>query len=73
MQFAFSAAALIRPPSWNPWFPPPAPSFRSGYGAASALWYAFLAAMIFVVFLPGYWTSSHSAQHLIVAGFYATG
>ena len=37
------------------------------------LWYAFLAAMIFVVFLPGYWTSSHSAQHLIVAGFYATG
>jgi hypothetical protein len=37
------------------------------------LWYAFLAAMIFVIFLPGYWTSSHSAQHLIVAGFYATG
>ena len=23
------------------------------------LWYAFLAAMIFAVFLPGYWTSSH--------------
>jgi hypothetical protein len=37
------------------------------------LWYAFLAAMMFVVFLPGYWTSSHSAQHLIVAAFYATG
>jgi len=37
------------------------------------LWYAFLAAMIFVIFLPGYWTSSHSAQHLIVAAFYATG
>jgi hypothetical protein len=37
------------------------------------LWYAFLAAMIFVAFLPGYWTSSPSAQHLIVAGFYATG
>jgi hypothetical protein len=37
------------------------------------LWYAFLAAMIFVLFLPGYWTLSHSAQHLIVAGFYATG
>jgi hypothetical protein len=35
--------------------------------------YAFLAAMIFVLFLPGYWTSSHSAQHLIVAVFYATG
>jgi hypothetical protein len=29
--------------------------------------------MIFVIFLPGYWTSSHSAQHLIVALFYATG
>jgi hypothetical protein len=33
--------------------------------------YAFLAAMIFVIFLPGYWTSSLSAQHLIVAVFYA--
>ena len=50
-------------------------------GAVFSLWiwrrfglsYAFLAAMIFVLFLPGYWTSSHSAQHLIVAGFYATG
>ena len=29
--------------------------------------------MIFVLFLPGYWTSSHSAQHLIVALVYATG
>jgi uncharacterized membrane protein YgcG len=37
------------------------------------LWYAFPSAMVFVLFLPGYWTSSHSAQHLIVAGFYATG
>jgi hypothetical protein len=37
------------------------------------LWYAFLAAMIFVLFLPGYWTLSHSAQHLIVAVFYAAG
>jgi hypothetical protein len=35
--------------------------------------YAFLAAMIFVLFLPGYWTLSRSAQHLIVAVFYATG
>ncbi len=50
-------------------------------GAVFSLWiwrrfgfsYAFLAAMIFVVFLPGYWTSSHSAQHLIVAVFFATG
>lgn len=50
-------------------------------GAVFSLWiwrrfgfsYAFLAAMIFVIFLPGYWTSSHTAQHLIVAAFYATG
>jgi hypothetical protein len=35
--------------------------------------YATLAAMIFVVGIPGYWTSSHSAQHLIVAAFYAVG
>ena len=50
-------------------------------GAIVSLWiwrrfglsYAFLAAMIFVVWLPGYWTSSHSAQHVIVAAFYAAG
>ncbi len=37
------------------------------------LWYAFLAAMIFAGSLPGYWTSSHSAQHVIVAALYAMG
>jgi len=37
------------------------------------LWYAFPAAMIFVAFLPGYWTSSHSWQHVIVVVFYAAG
>lgn len=37
------------------------------------LWYAFLAAMVFALFLPGYWTSSHSAQHVFVASFYASG
>ena len=50
-------------------------------GAILSLWiwrrfglsYAFLAAMIFVIFLPGYWTSSREAQHAIVAVFYATG
>jgi uncharacterized membrane protein YgcG len=48
-------------------------------GAIASVWiwhrfglpYASLAAMIFVAGLPGYWTASHSAQHLIVAGFYA--
>jgi hypothetical protein len=29
--------------------------------------------MIFVVWLPGYWTSSRSGQHLIVAAFYSAG
>jgi hypothetical protein len=50
-------------------------------GAIASLWiwrrfglpYAFFAAMIFVLYLPGHWTSSHSAQHLIVAGLYAAG
>jgi len=50
-------------------------------GAMASLWiwhrfglpYASLAAMIFVLWLPGCWTSSHSAQHLIVAAFYAAG
>lgn len=50
-------------------------------GAVVSLWiwrrfglvYAFVAAMIFVVFLPEYWTTSHPVQHLVVAGFYAAG
>ena len=50
-------------------------------GAVLSLWiwrrfglsYAFLAAMIFVIFLPGYWTSSREAQHVIGALFYAVG
>jgi hypothetical protein len=59
---------------------------RTGYlvpaaGAIASLWiwrrfglpYASLGAMIFVVWLPSYWTSSHSAQHVIVAAFYAAG
>jgi hypothetical protein len=37
------------------------------------LWYAFLAAMIFTMVLPGYWTSSHSAQHVTIALLYAIG
>jgi len=50
-------------------------------GILASLWiwhrfglpYAFLAAMIFVIWVPGYWTSSHSVQHVIVAAFYAAG
>ncbi len=37
------------------------------------LWYTFLAAMVFAIFLPGYWTTSHSAQHVTIAVFYAAG
>ncbi len=37
------------------------------------LWYAFLAAMIFAVWLSGYWTSSDTAQRAIVAVFYLVG
>jgi hypothetical protein len=37
------------------------------------LWYAFLAAMIFAIFIPGYWTSSQTARHVIVVLLYATG
>lgn len=50
-------------------------------GAIASLWiwrrfglpYAFLAALIFVVYLPGHFTQSHSAQHVIIAAFYASG
>jgi hypothetical protein len=53
----------------------------SAAGAVASLWiwhrfgfaYAFLTAMIFVLWLPGLWTTSHSAQHLIVAASYAAG
>ena len=69
--------------SGNPYSPKPdaAQALVPAVGVVFSLWiwcrfglsYAFLAAMIFVIFLPGYWTSSPSAQHLIVAGFYAIG
>jgi hypothetical protein len=50
-------------------------------GAIASLWiwrrfglpYAFLAALIFLVFVPGYWTTSHTGQHLIILAFYAAG
>ncbi len=50
-------------------------------GAIASLWiwsrfgfaYAFLAAMVFAVCLPGYWTSSGAVQHVTVAGLYVAG
>lgn len=35
--------------------------------------YAFLAAMIFVAFIPQYWIASHTGQRLLIAGFYTAG
>ena len=37
------------------------------------LWYAFPAAMIFIAFLPGYWTQAPWAQHVIIAALYSVG
>ena len=37
------------------------------------LWYAFLAAMIFAVWLSGYWTASDAVQRAIVAVYYVAG
>ncbi|MBW8746135.1 MAG: hypothetical protein JF584_01035 [Acidobacteria bacterium] len=37
------------------------------------LWYAFPAAMVFVSFLPAYWTPSHPVQHVSIAVLYAAG
>jgi hypothetical protein len=50
-------------------------------GAVFSLWiwrrlgfsYAFLAAMIFVLFPPGYWSPSQSVQRVIIVAFYAIG
>jgi membrane protein YdbS with pleckstrin-like domain len=37
------------------------------------LWYTFAAAMIFALFPPMYWTSSHAAQRTVVCALYAVG
>jgi uncharacterized membrane protein YgcG len=37
------------------------------------LWYAFPAAMIFAIFLPGYWTPSHATQTVFISVLYAAG
>jgi hypothetical protein len=74
MQFAFFR-------SYDPPATHAAQSLIPAVGAVFSLWiwrrfglpYAFLAAMIFVVFPPDYWTVSHSARHLIIAMFYAGG
>jgi hypothetical protein len=75
MQFAFFEGRAYSPS------PHAMESLVLAAGAIASLWiwrrfglaYAFLAAMIFAFFLPGYWTSSQSAQHLIVVAFFAAG
>ncbi len=50
-------------------------------GAVFSLWiwrrfgfsYAFLAAMVFAIFVPGYWTASAAAQHGIIVVLFAIG
>lgn len=50
-------------------------------GAILSLWiwhrfgfpYAFFAAMVFALWMPGHWTSSRSAQHLTIVALYAVG
>jgi hypothetical protein len=63
-------------PSWHE-----IPSLVPAVGAVASLWiwyrfnlwYAFAAATIFGIFLPGYWTTSHAAQHVFIAVLYAAG
>jgi hypothetical protein len=72
MQFAFFSAGPYSP-KVESLVPAAGAVFSLWIWRRFGLWYAFPAAMIFAIFLPGYWTSSHPAQHLIVAAFYATG
>jgi hypothetical protein len=75
IQIAFFNSRLYSPN------PDPVQFLVPAAGALFSLWiwhrfgrsYAFLAAMVFAIFLPGYSTSSHAAQHVIVALLYAIG
>ena len=74
MQMAFfSGGYSLKPNAARFLIPSVGAAFSLWIWRRFGLWYAFPAAMIFVLFLPGYWTSSHSAQHVIVAVFYAIG
>jgi hypothetical protein len=74
MEFAFFSGQSYSPGHAMEWLVPAA-------GIIASLWmwrrfglpYAFVGAMIFVVWLAYEWTSSHPAQHVIVAAFYAVG
>jgi hypothetical protein len=73
-------AAFFSGGSYSPG-PHRAESLVPAAGAVFSLWmwrrfgfsYAFLAAMVFAAFVPGYWTGSAAAQHAIVVVLYAIG
>jgi hypothetical protein len=75
MQAAFFSSSLysLKPEGAQFMVPAAGALFSLWIWHRFGLWYAFLAAMIFALFLPGYWTSSHSAQHVIVAVLYTIG
>jgi hypothetical protein len=79
--FLCAGMQLTFPGGLNSGRPDRSESFILAAGAIASLWiwrrfglsYAFFAAMVFVIFLPGFWTSSAPAQHLILAAIYAAG
>ncbi|MGH9517815.1 MAG: hypothetical protein ACRD3P_19280 [Terriglobales bacterium] len=75
MQLAFFSHTFYTPNTGAPLFLVPAAGgiFSLWIWRRFGFWYAFLGAMVFAIFLPGYWTTSHSAQHVIVALIYAIG
>jgi hypothetical protein len=73
MQFALFGGVFSSPKQAQFLVPAAGVVFSLWIWRRFGLSYAFLAAMIFILFLPGHWTSSNEAQHLIVAAFYATG
>ena len=75
MQMAFAGGLFSSPmPGWLGFLVPAA-------GVIASIWiwhrfglaYAFLGAMVFIAWLPRYWTSSPSGQHLAVAVLYSAG
>jgi hypothetical protein len=75
MQAAFFSSILYSPhPDASQFLVPAAGAvFSLWIWHRFGLWYAFPAAMIFLIFLPNYSSFSHAAQHLTVAVFYASG
>ncbi|HZD33135.1 MAG TPA: hypothetical protein VE779_15905 [Candidatus Angelobacter sp.] len=73
MEFAFFGNYTPNPSAARVLVPAAGALFALWIWQRFGLWYAFLAAMFFVHHLPGHWTSSYPAQHLVVVGFYAAG